>query len=144
LAYDALIYSGFKLIPAEQPKDLATEIAIPSSLSSFLLGLWDTWPVNAKFYANRIGRTHDDLGAAFTSLHQFSCLSTLHSQVLSFIQTPLPSIHTVSKHFQTSSSIIEMSDTQGTPADTLFTERESKMLGWAMQSLKSGPPEVRT
>lgn len=35
-----------------------------------------------------------------------------------------------------------MSDTQGTPADTLFTERESKMLGWVMQSLKSGPPEV--
>ncbi|OCL14389.1 hypothetical protein AOQ84DRAFT_371328 [Glonium stellatum] len=35
-----------------------------------------------------------------------------------------------------------MSDTQGTSADALFTERESKILGWVMQSLKSGPPEV--
>ena len=75
---------------------------------------------------------------------QLSCLNILHFQVLPFIQTPLPSIHTVSNHFQTPFSIIEMSDTQGTPADTLFTERESKMLGWVMQSLKSGPPEVRT
>jgi hypothetical protein len=25
-----------------------------------------------------------------------------------------------------------------------FTERELQMLGWAMQSLKTGPPEVRT
>lgn len=25
-----------------------------------------------------------------------------------------------------------------------FTEREMQMLGWAMQSLKSGPPEVST
>jgi hypothetical protein len=24
-----------------------------------------------------------------------------------------------------------------------FTERELQLLGWAMQSLKSGPPEVR-
>jgi hypothetical protein len=24
-----------------------------------------------------------------------------------------------------------------------FTERELQMLGWAMQSLKTGPPEVR-
>lgn len=100
--------------------------------------------MNAKFYANGIGRTLDDLGTAFTSLHQLSCLNILHSQVLTSIQTSLPYTHTVLKHFQTSSSIIEMSDTQGTPADTLFTERESKMLGWVMQSLKSGPPEVRT
>ena len=146
LAYDALIYSGFKLVPAEQLKDLVTEIIIPSSLSSFHLGLSSLGcrPVNAKFYANHISRTRDNPGAAFTPLHQLSGLNILHSQVLPFIQTTLPSIHTVLKHFQTSSSIIEMSDTQGTPADALFTERESKMLGWVMQSLKSGPPEVRT
>ena len=42
---------------------------------------------------------------------------------------------------------VNMSDTDNTgaaasgPAPT-FTERELQMLGWAMQSLKSGPPEV--
>ena len=71
LAYDALIYSGFKLVPAEQLKDLVTEIIIPSSSSSFIWAyrLRDAWPVNTKFYANHISRTRGYLGAAFTSLH---------------------------------------------------------------------------
>jgi hypothetical protein len=30
-----------------------------------------------------------------------------------------------------------------TAASPAFTEREMQMLGWAMQSLKTGPPEVR-
>jgi hypothetical protein len=42
--------------------------------------------------------------------------------------------------------IINMSDNDNTPAATgsapQFTERELQLLGWAMQSLKSGPPEV--
>lgn len=41
-----------------------------------------------------------------------------------------------------------MSDTAKSPAPGAvseapkFTERELQILGWAMQSLKSGPPEV--
>ena len=36
-------------------------------------------------------------------------------------------------------------ETGSTPAGSgaAFTERELQMLGWAMQSLKTGPPEVR-
>jgi hypothetical protein len=43
---------------------------------------------------------------------------------------------------------INMSDndtgsaTAGNAATSTFTERELQMLGWAMQSLKTGPPEV--
>jgi hypothetical protein len=33
-------------------------------------------------------------------------------------------------------------DTGSAPGSAQFTERELQMLGWAMQSLKTGPPEV--
>ncbi|KAH7399596.1 hypothetical protein BKA66DRAFT_452173 [Pyrenochaeta sp. MPI-SDFR-AT-0127] len=38
-----------------------------------------------------------------------------------------------------------MSDNEnsGNNASPKFTERELQLLGWAMQSLKSGPPDVR-
>ncbi|OCK74041.1 hypothetical protein K432DRAFT_214233 [Lepidopterella palustris CBS 459.81] len=34
------------------------------------------------------------------------------------------------------------SQSQSSASTAIFTERETKMLGWVMMSLKSGPPEV--
>jgi hypothetical protein len=53
--------------------------------------------------------------------------------------------HILPPHHITS---INMSDnetgiTAAAGAGAAFTERELQMLGWAMQSLKTGPPEVR-
>jgi hypothetical protein len=74
--------------------------------------------------------------------------SPAHSS--SFYYLPLPQL--TIKH--SSSNIIllpvAMSDSAKSPAPASataattanFTERELQLLGWAMQSLKSGPPEV--
>jgi hypothetical protein len=52
-------------------------------------------------------------------------------------QNPYPSITT------TTPPLTTMSDVSANNAGGVaFTEREMQMLAWAMQSLKSGPPEV--